>query len=127
MRRSDQRPRSHTFLKSCDKKKREADTHVVNRVSGTQQTGQSSGSTGEGPHLHGGVAGAHHTSTGGVHLGQVVEGQDVACLRGQVEELECLLVIALHADAAWGNGRKKRNRQSIQWEEKKSIPDLKKI
>lgn len=50
-------------------------------------------------HLNGGGAGAHHAGAGGVHLRQVVEGQDVAGLRGQVEELERLLVVALHADA----------------------------
>lgn len=51
------------------------------------------------PHLHSSVARAHHTSTGGVHLGQVVEGQDVARLRGQVEEFQCLLVVTLHTNA----------------------------
>lgn len=39
-----------------------------------------------------------------MHLGEVVEGQDVAGLRGQVEELERLLVIALHTDAIWRAG-----------------------
>lgn len=50
-------------------------------------------------HLHSGVAGAHHSGASSVHLGQVVEGQDVARLGRQVEELEGLLVIALHTDA----------------------------
>lgn len=31
-------------------------------------------------HLYSSVAGAHDTSTSGMHLGQVVEGQDVAGL-----------------------------------------------
>lgn len=57
-------------------------------------------------HLHGGGAGAHHACAGGMHLGQVVEGQDVAGLRGQVEEFERLLVVALHADAIWNSSRK---------------------
>lgn len=54
------------------------------------------------PHLYSSVAGAHHTSTSSMHLGQVVEGQDVACLWGQVEEFKCLLVIALYTNAIWG-------------------------
>lgn len=51
------------------------------------------------PHLHGCMAGTHHTRTGGMHLGQVVEGQDVARLGGQVEEFKSLFVISLHTDA----------------------------
>lgn len=50
-------------------------------------------------HLDGSRAGAHDAGASGVHLRQVVEGQDVAGLRGQVEEFECLLVVALHANA----------------------------
>lgn len=45
-----------------------------------------------------------------MHLGQVVEGQDVARLRGQVEELEGLLVVTLHPDPIWG-GRGGMERQ----------------
>lgn len=55
-------------------------------------------------YFNSGGTGAHHTSPRGVHLGEVVEGQDVAGLRGQVEELERLLVIALHTDAIWRAG-----------------------
>lgn len=50
-------------------------------------------------HLNSSVAGAHHPSTGGMHLGQVVEGQDVARLCGQVEKFKCLLVITLYTNA----------------------------
>lgn len=45
------------------------------------------------------MAGAHHSGTGGVHLGQVVEGQDVTRLGGQVEEFKRLLVVTLHTNA----------------------------
>lgn len=38
-------------------------------------------------HLYSCVTGAHHTSTSRMHLGQVVESQDVTCLGGQIEEL----------------------------------------
>lgn len=51
------------------------------------------------PHLYSCMAGTHHTRTGGMHLGQVVEGQDVARLGGQVEEFKSLFVISLHTNA----------------------------
>lgn len=55
----------------------------------------SSGAT----YLHCSVAGTHHTCTRSMHLRQVIESQDVASLRGQVEEFECLFVITFHTNA----------------------------
>lgn len=63
-------------------------------------------------HLYGSVAGAHHTGTSSVHLGEVVESQDVASLRSQVEELKCLLVVALYADAVCGTRQKRKSCES---------------
>ncbi len=63
------------------------------------------------PHLHSSVAGAHHAGTSRMHLGQVVKGQDVAALWGQVEEFKCLLVITLYSDAIWGTSGKKKSTQ----------------
>lgn len=63
-----------------------------------------------GAHLHSSVARAHHTCTSRMHLCQIVEGQDVACLWGQVEEFKCLLVVTLHTDAICGmKGERKKN------------------
>lgn len=95
MRRSDQRPRSHTFLNSCWGREQ--------AVSGDGR-GRRKRRICAKPRLHSCMAGAHHAGAGGVHLGQVVEGQDVACLRGQIEELQSLFVIPLHTDAIWASG-----------------------
>lgn len=71
------------------------------------------------PHLYSSVAGTHHTSTSGVHLGQVVEGQDVACLWGQVEEFKRLLVITLYTNAIWGTrlSAQKTKKRGKLWQE----------
>lgn len=68
--------------------------------------------------LYSGVAGTHHTSTSSMHLGQVVEGQDVPSLWGQVEEFKSLLVVTLHANAIWGT--RVRTKNVIMWRRAKT-------